>query len=742
MAGHNDILSVAIELAHLGTAELDTEGRFLSVNVEYASMLGKSTMDLIGQPWSVSVHPDDHSRVKEAYYLARTKGRGYVEIRGLRSDSTFLYQALTVTGIHDRNGTFKGYHCLRHDISGYKRKQETLMLAVESAPNGLLMCNADGDIHYLNRAVEELFGYSRNELMGLKVEILVPERLRMPHFHHREAFHENKAKRAMAGRDLLGLRKDGTEIPIQIDLNRLETDTGEMIICTIIDIAERLRQQQQLELAKQAAEAANRAKSDFLARMSHEIRTPMNLIMGMNALLLESPLDDKQRQHVEISHRNVRRLLRLINGILDLSKVEAGKLTLSAVAFDLKHVLKECAATIGTAIEQKGLGFEITVDPEAGQFWLGDSERLQQVLLNLIGNSVKFTEAGKITVEVRSERSEEGARGLRFIVMDTGCGIPADKTTMIFEAFQQVEGSMNRPYEGTGLGLSIAKTLVEMMSGSIWVEPMSEAGARIVFTVFFPEASEDAVKQRKAAKAAKKTPEIAPGTRVLLVEDNPENVILMQAYLDGVPISIDFAANGQEAVERRQRNTYDLIFMDIQMPVMDGYTATREIRAWEKSQKIPRVPIVALTAHALTGACSESLEAGCDAHITKPVERNDLVSAIPRFVKRAIKPAEPIPESILARRPTFLANRREDAAKMRDALAGRDFTTIQAIGHNCKGTGTGFGFPEISTLGAAIEKSARAMNANELVDAIRQFENCIQAASGALPQADTAGAAR
>src|SRR5579863_143020 len=367
MAGHNDILSVAIELAHLGTAELDSEGRFLSVNVEYGTMLAKSAADLIGQHWSVSVHPEDHGRVLDAYDLARTKGRGYVEIRGLRSDSTFLYQALTVTGIHDRNGTFKGYHCLRHDISDFKRTQETLMLAVESAPNGLLMCNADGEIHYVNRAIEELFGYGRNELMGMKVEILVPERLRSPHLRHREAFHENKAKRAMAGRDLFGLRKDGTEIPIQINLNRLETDTGEMIILTIIDIAERLSHQKQLELAKQTAEAANRAKSDFLARMSHEIRTPMNLIMGMNSLLLESPLDEKQSQHVEISHRNVRRLLRLINGILDLSKVEAGKLTLSGVAFDLKHVLKECAETIGAAIEQKGLGLEIAVDPGAGR---------------------------------------------------------------------------------------------------------------------------------------------------------------------------------------------------------------------------------------------------------------------------------------------------------------------------------------------------------------------------------------
>ena len=226
---------------------------------------------------------------------------------------------------------------------------------MESAPNGLLMLNSAGQIQSVNRAVEELFGYTREELMRTSRGNAAAGAFPRQHLQHRRYLHNTKATKSDGRRDLLGLRKDGVEIPLQVYLNRIETDTGELILCTIIDIAERVRYEQQLELAKQAAEAANRAKSDFLARMSHEIRTPMNLIMGMNALLLESPLNGKQRQHVEISYRNVRRLLRLINGILDLSKVEAGKLTLDAVPFDLHDVLEECAATMSTAIEQKGL---------------------------------------------------------------------------------------------------------------------------------------------------------------------------------------------------------------------------------------------------------------------------------------------------------------------------------------------------------------------------------------------------
>ena len=488
---------------------------------------------------------------------------------------------------------------------------------------------------------------------------------------------------------------------------------------------------QQLELAKQAAEAANRAKSDFLARMSHEIRTPMNLIMGMNALLLESPLNAKQKQHVEISYRNVRRLLRLINGILDLSKVEAGELQFDAVPFDLNAVLKECAATLAAAIERKGLELEIFIDLSAGQYWLGDAERLQQVLLNLIGNSIKFTSHGRIELRVRAENGLNGETGLRFEVSDTGCGIPRDKAAMIFEAFQQVDGSMNRRFEGTGLGLAIAKTLVERMSGQIWVDANHEPGAKFVFTVFLPTCTEaDLRSKTAAAESARVTNRLEPGLRVLLVEDNLENVALVQAYLENLELSLDHAGNGVEAVVKRQAGDYDLLLMDIQMPIMDGYTATREIRAWEKANGARRVPIVAVTAHALNGSATASFEAGCDAHLTKPVERADLIEAIAKYAKRpAAARADSVSQLIQARRPSFLANRRTDLEKLREALAAQDFAVIQKIAHNCKGIGKGYGFAQISEIGASMEKAAKALDLPQVSQAINDFADCLQAAS-------------
>ncbi len=734
MARQPNPLEKTIELAHIGLAELDTEGLFVSANRSYVSMLGVQEADLLGQHWHATVHPDDRGRVEEAYRMARARGRGYVEVRALSKHSGIVYQALTVTGILDEHDAFAGYCCLRHQISDCKRNQDALMLTVESSPNGLMMLNSAGVIQFANRAAEDLFGYSRNELVGLTVEALLPERFRARHQQQRDGFNGESAK-VRAGRDLCGMRKDGVEIPLQVQINRIATDIGDRILCTVIDIAERVKYEHQLELAMQAAEAANRGKSDFLARMSHEIRTPMNLIIGMNALALKSELTDKQRKYLEISYRNTKRLLRLINGILDLSKVEAGKLTLEAVPFDLREVLNDCEAVISSAMERKGLQFEITIEPDVWRYWIGDPGRLQQVLLNLFGNSVKFTAKGKIEVVVRpGTSSAQRGKGLRFEVLDTGCGIPADKATMIFEAFQQADGAMNRPYEGTGLGLAIAKTLIEMMGGEIWVEENPAPGAKIVFTVFFSSCSEAAVhEKRSAATSAKVVKAVPPGTRVLLVEDNPENVILLSAYVESLSLSLDFAPNGVEAIERRKQGSYDLILMDIQMPIMDGYTATREIRAWEKEQRVPPVPIIALTAHALSGASAESMEAGCDGHVTKPVEQNELIEAIAKFAKRLAHQIQAtIPDSIAARRPAFLANRRLDLTKMREALAAGDFATIQVIGHNCKGTSAGYGFPDIGTLGSTIEKTAKDFDTEGLQVSFQHFEHSILASSAGL----------
>ncbi len=403
-----------------------------------------------------------------------------------------------------------------------------------------------------------------------------------------------------------------------------------------------------------------------------------------------------------------------------------------AAAFDLNELISECAATTSSAIEAKGLQFETSIDPDVWLYWLGDAEQVQQVLLNLIGNAVKCTARGKIGVRVRSESFGQGERGLRFEVTDTASGEPADQTKLILEAFRQAERTMSQPHEGPGISLSMVHTLVEMMSGRVWVEEIAEpeeSGAKFVFTVPFPLARKEELHEKTGPPVSSKELEVMPGTRILVVEDNPENIVLLRAYMDHLSLSLNFAANGVEALRKRQRGNYDLVLMDIQMPVMDGYTAAREIRDWERAHGMPRVPIVALTAHAMSGSSAASIEAGCDWHLTKPVERNELMATIAKLANRCGGRSEAIDEPIAARRPGFLANRKLDLAKMKEALTKGDFATIQIIGRNCKGIGTGYGFPEISTIGSAVEIAARALDTVEVDKYIRQFERCLHASA-------------
>ena len=295
----NEIFQHAIEQGNLGLAALDADGRYVAVNAALLAMHGWSESDLLGKHWEVTVHPQDRKRAREAYRLARSSGRSYLEVRALRDDAVVVYQALTVTAVTDEGGNFAGYHCcspaglrrcspagLRHDITSHQRNHEALSLAVEAAPNGLVILNLNGEIQSANPAVERLFGYQRDQLTGQTIETLFPSSFAD---HARAAKGQSllELTLAVSGLAVFGMSRTGVRIPLQVYLNRVETSAGELILCTMIDITERIRYQDQLELAKKAAETTSRAKSDFPARMSHEIRTPMNLIMGMNALAAE-----------------------------------------------------------------------------------------------------------------------------------------------------------------------------------------------------------------------------------------------------------------------------------------------------------------------------------------------------------------------------------------------------------------------------------------------------------------------
>jgi PAS domain S-box-containing protein len=401
----------------------------------------------------------------------------------------------------------------------------------------------------------------------------------------------------------------------------------------------RRRAEDNLVLAKATAESANLAKSQFLTTMSHEIRTPMNAILGMADLLSESALDDEQQNYVRIFQRAGASLLGLINDILDFSKVEAGQVKLESIDFDPRGFLEKIIEMMASRAQDRSLHLRLEVLPGVPRGLVGDPTRVRQILINLIGNALKFTERGSVTLRVEQETG--GMPGwLRFSVVDTGIGITLDKVEMIFGRFTQADSSTTRKYGGTGLGLAISKGLAELMGGRIGC--VSEVGKGSTFYFAAPFGiCKDSGSFEPGEEAAIASPPVGPGARqsrkrVLIVEDSEDNIVLTKGYLKGCGFELDFAENGKVAVEKVMSNHPDLVLMDLQMPVMDGLEATRAIRQWEKETHTHPTPILALTAHAGEEAETSSLEAGCNEHVTKPTKKNDLLAAIFRHLSGTI----------------------------------------------------------------------------------------------------------
>jgi len=637
---------------------------------------------------------------------------------------------------------------------------------VEAAPIAMVAVDARGKIVLVNAAVEKLFGYQRAELLGESIEKLVPERFRRGHPALRNGYAEAPTPRPMgAGRDLFALRKDGSETPVEIGLSPIETPQGRMSLATIIDISERKHAEQlrlqsvrdqrgrlDAEADRDRALDASQLKSQFVATMSHELRTPLNAIIGMTEILERTRLDDRQRGYAAHINESAEALLAIINGILDFSKIEAGKLELDVRPFELEAVVAGVADVLGQQARQKGLTLHTYVDPLIPATLRGDPDRLRQVLLNLMGNAIKFTERGQVVV--RALPVEPAARYVvvRFEIQDTGIGIAADALPKLFQPFIQADSSSSRQFGGTGLGLSISKHLVELMGGQIGVQSRLAEGSLFWFTVRLEVASAIAIVPRifgirallafddetfsqivtryleawgmqavrvadpariaaalgwtdndvewiaivdadsrsaslvveslrrhkgfdperiitiggdtglakpirrsqlldqivrvsNGATPAPVAPHAPPerigrpqpdGQPILVAEDNVSmHEILTQQFEElGHPIKI--VTDGAQAVAAVEREPFAMVFMDCQMPNVDGYAATRMIRNAERDTG-RHVPIVAMTANAFKEDREACLAAGMDDHLGKPVRLADLRRAIDRW---AIDPAQ------------------------------------------------------------------------------------------------------
>jgi PAS domain S-box-containing protein len=518
-------------------------------------------------------------------------------------------------------------HRKSQDVSvAIERASARLKSSFDTSLDAIIVANAKGEITEFNQAAEEVFGYSADEVIGYEMaNLIIPKQYRDAHHAGMKRFNETKsAKLVGQGRiEITALHKSGEEFQIEIAIGHAEDENGSIFVAYIRDITERLAAEEELRIARDEALEADKAKSNFLAVMSHEMRTPLNGLFGTIELLQETKLSKKQNEYLTLAKSSSDILLHHVNDVLDVSRLDAAKMDLIPTSFDLRQFFENVITTNQTTANVKKNQLVLNLGDMPNQNVWMDEHRLRQIAYNLIGNALKFTSEGTVEVTV----SLVSKTDLQFSVSDTGIGISYDNIGRVFEEFYTQDKSYDRMASGAGLGLAICKRIVDLMGGEISV--MSTSGEGSTFTVRVPLILDDNATTVKAMAPSGYNPENLNLLNILLVEDNDINRQIVREMLEKDGVVISEATNGLEAVEMANKQHYDLILMDVSMPVMNGLDATREIR--RSGGLSAAVPIIGLTAHALPNEHETFLAAGMNKCLGKPISHEVLANNIESF---------------------------------------------------------------------------------------------------------------
>jgi PAS domain S-box-containing protein len=578
----------------------------------------------------LAINPDPEYEAK--YSNLRRDGNsisGEAYVSSLGDGGTYIWGK--ATPLYSSSGNIIGVIESIRDITERKLAEEKLRRSREKYHNifensilGLYQSIPEGRYLSVNPAFARLFGYSSPQEMIESVTDIGQQLYFNPKDRER-AINQIIEQGYLEGFELEVQRRDGTKFWVSMNTRIVQDEDGLHYDGTVEDITKRKRAEDMLRKAKEVAEAATKSKSDFLANMSHEIRTPMNAVIGMTCLLLDEELTIEQKDYVETIRSSGEALLDIINDILDISKIEGGMMEMEHQPFSLQRCIEESIGLGAENAVKKGLEMEYRIEHDIPDVVLGDYAHLRQVLINLIGNAVKFTEKGCISIEVSERQIDEGSYEIHFEVKDTGIGIPDDKADRLFQLFSQVDASTARRYGGTGLGLAISKKLVEMMNGKIWVESQSGIGSTFHFTIkVHPTQITPADEGKRASSIKAVSKDQDPPLRILLAEDNPINQRVALHMLAKLGLKGDVACNGQEVLQALESHRYDVILMDVQMPEMDGLETTKAIRKrWPDGPRI-----IAMTAAAFKSDREMCIDAGMDDYIRKPVRIDELAAAL------------------------------------------------------------------------------------------------------------------
>jgi PAS domain S-box-containing protein len=783
------LFSQAVEQSASAIVITDHASQVVYINHFFTELTGWTREEIYGTAPDILTGGSRDTVLSQEIWSQISQGgtwKGF--LRSTKKDGSAYWEGQTICPLYDRTtGKISYYLAIKNDITQrlelekkFKAQLAKLELVVEHAVIGIVHV-VEQRFAWASRAATEMFGYGDSEeLYSLYTRALFEDDAAHQEMLHalEQSFNEDKVFHA----DRRLCRKDGTLFWCSLTAKIIDPTSPEQgSIWLIKDISRQKEEEQQLQLAKERAEQANQAKNDFLANISHEIRTPMNAIIGMSDLALETALDQEQQYYISTVNKAAESLMILLNDILDFSKMESGKLELKQTPFALEQTLREAVDLVRYAAEEKGLHLEYSLAPDVPLLVRGDALRFRQILVNLLNNGIKFSEKGTISVQIAVRDRHLSSIVLVCEVRDQGIGIPEEKSINIFEKFVQGDSSTSRDVPGTGLGLTICRRLCSMMGGEISVQSVVNQGSVFTFTVLFEIVSlEDAAKDHEALAQLQRL-------RILVVDDNDSNLFLTRAMLRRDTHETVEAANGLEALERLLLQDFDLILMDVQMPVMDGLQVTRLIRAFEQNQDEHQqvgselsqdfreqlhqrlhgghLPIVALTAHDMQEDKQRCLDAGMDGYSTKPLQpeeiyqiyyqiccqqkqtllhhaetaeytlipedsmdtvpekEQDLIAKVAEYLKNIYSLEPEQVEQMVQLSAQSIA---ETLGQAKEALAKKDLPGLSAAGHKAKGILLGIGLKDEADQARQIEMASKEEKDLDYMAILKNLEDTLQ----------------